>query len=57
LERAGHTRKVGNLTGPTQLDYNLDFIIKSNAGPEPAFLSCRSATTEPLGRAQTDRLR
>ncbi|RPI41768.1 MAG: hypothetical protein EHM67_07745 [Hyphomicrobiaceae bacterium] len=37
FERAGRTRKVANLTGLTQLDYNLDFIIKSNAGLEPRF--------------------
>src|SRR5262245_18568894 len=38
FERAGWTRKVAKLTGLTQLDYNLDFIIKSNAGLEPRFL-------------------
>jgi hypothetical protein len=38
FERAGRTRKLANLTGLTQLDYNLDFIIKSNAGLEPRFV-------------------
>ena len=47
FERAGRTRKVANLTGLTQLDYNLDFIIKSNAGPEPRFL------VVPIGHDRT----
>ena len=34
---------MANLTGLTQLDYNLDFIIKSNAGLEPRF------TVVPIG--------
>ena len=47
FERAGRTRKVANLTGLTQLDYNLDFIIKSNAGLEPRFI------VVPLGNAKS----
>jgi hypothetical protein len=47
FERAGRTRKVANLTGLTQLDYNLDFIIKSNAGLAPRFL------VVPIGHDRT----
>jgi hypothetical protein len=46
FDRAGRTRKVANLTGLTQLDYNLDFIIKSNAGVEPRFV------VVPIGSAR-----
>ena len=42
FERAGRNPQGCHLTGLTQLDYNLDFIInsniKSNAGLEPCFL-------------------
>jgi hypothetical protein len=46
FEPAGRTRKVASLGGLTQLeDYNLDFIIKSNAGVEPRFTAwCRPVT-------------
>src|SRR5262245_58572200 len=47
FERAGRTRKLANLTGLTQLDYNLDFIIKNNAGLEPRFL------VVPIGNDRT----
>ena len=47
FERAGRTRKLANLTGLTQLDYNLDFIIKSNAGLEPRFV------VVPIGHDRT----
>jgi hypothetical protein len=47
LERAGRTRSTANLTGLTQLDYNLDFIIKSNAGLEPRF------TLVPIGNSRS----
>jgi hypothetical protein len=49
IERAGRTRKVANPTGLTQLDYNLDFIIKSNAGLEPRFIVVPIANDKSLG--------
>jgi len=49
FERAGRTRKVANLTGLTRLDYNLDFIIKSNAGLEPRFIVVALGNDKSLG--------
>ena len=49
FERAGRTRKLANLTGLTQLDYNLDFIIKMNAGLEPRFVVVPIAHDKSIG--------
>jgi len=49
FERAGRSRKVANLTDLTQLDYNLDFIIKSNAGLEPRFLVVPISNDKSIG--------
>jgi hypothetical protein len=47
LERTGRTRDVAHLTNLTQMDYNLDFVIKKAAGLNPRF------NLVPIGKEKT----